>query len=137
MPLVDVETKMIGIDRSKAICELLKENRIDYWIDEEGKYSGSNFKGVIVEQIKKAAIVLFLSSENSNKSDNVTKEIGIAVYYLKPIIPIKLDNAPYNINIKYDLCSIDYIEYKQDGCFSNKMLDSIRILLGINNNKFI
>lgn len=136
-PFVFISYSRKDIDRSKSICELLKENRIDYWIDEEGKYSGSNFKGVIVEQIKKAAIVLFLSSENSNKSDNVTKEIGIAVSYLKPIIPIKLDNAPYNINIEYDLCNIDYIEYKQDGCFSNKMLDSIRIHLGMNNNNFI
>lgn len=119
------------IDKSKAVCEVLKKNGLNYWIDEEGKYSGSNFKGVIVEQIKRSAVVLFLSSESSNQSDNVVKEIGLAVNYSKPIIPIKLDNSPYDVNIEYDLCNIDYIEYKQDDFFLNKMLDSIRVHIEI------
>ena len=46
-------------EQAYAICELLNKNDISYWIDKEGKYSGNNFKGVIVEQIKNSAIVLF------------------------------------------------------------------------------
>ena len=34
-------------EQSHTICELLNDNNIPYWIDKEGKYSGSNFKGVI------------------------------------------------------------------------------------------
>lgn len=130
-PFVFISYSRKDADKSNAICEILKKRGLDYWIDEEGKYSGSNYKGIIVEQIKKSAVVLFLSSENSNQSDNVVKEIGLAVNYSKPIIPIKLDNSPYDVNIEYDLCNIDYIEYKKDDFFLNKMLDSIRVHIEI------
>ncbi len=113
-------------EQALAICELLSKNDISYWIDKEGKYSGNNFKGVIVEQIKNSTIVLFLSSQNSNQSSNVVKEIGIAVHYSKPIIPIKLDTYSYDVNIEYDLCNIDYIEYNSDKSFAKKLIDSIR-----------
>lgn len=116
-------------DQAYAICELLSKNGISYWIDKEGKYSGSNFKGVIVEQIKNSDIVLFLSSQNSNQSSNVIKEIGISVHYQKPIIPIKLDTYSYDVNIEYDLCNIDYIEYNSDKLFEMRLIDSIRVHL--------
>lgn len=116
-------------EQAYAICELLNKNGISYWIDKEGKYSGSNFKGVIVEQIKNSSIVLFLSSQNSNQSSNVIKEIGIAVHYQKPIIPIKLDAYSYDVNIEYDLCNIDYIEYNSDKSFTIRLIDSIRVHL--------
>lgn len=112
-----------------AICELLNKNGISYWIDKEGKYSGSNFKGVIVEQIKKSSVVLFLSSQSSNQSSNVIKEIGISVHYQKPIIPIKLDTYSYDVNIEYDLCNIDYIEYNSDDSFNDRLIDCIRVHL--------
>ena len=131
VPFVFISYSRKDVEKSKAICEILKKKGLDYWIDEEGKYSGSNFKGIIVEQIKKSAVVLFLSSENSNQSDNVVKEIGLAVNYSKPIIPIKLDNSPYDVNIEYDLCNIDYIEYQKDDFFQSKMLDSIRVHIEI------
>lgn len=113
-------------EQASAICELLNKNDIPYWIDNEGKYSGSNFKGVIVEQIKKSGIILFLSSQNSNQSSNVVKEIGLAVHYSKPIIPIKLDAYSYNVNIEYDLCNIDYMEYDGGEAFEHRLMDTIR-----------
>lgn len=113
-------------EQAYAICELLSKNDISYWIDKEGKYSGSNFKGVIVEQIKNSSIVLFLSSQNSNQSPNVVKEIGLAVHYSKPIIPIKLNSHSYDVNIEYDLCNIDYIEYTSEKIFENRLIDNIR-----------
>lgn len=114
-------------EKAYAICELLNKNGISYWIDKEGKYSGSNFKGVIVEQIKNSSIVLFLSSQSSNQSSNVIKEIGISVHYQKPIIPIKLDTYSYDVNIEYDLCNIDYLEYNSDKTFTTRLIDSIRV----------
>lgn len=116
-------------EKAYAICKLLNKNGISYWIDKEGKYSGSNFKGVIVEQIKNSSIVLFLSSQNSNQSSNVIKEIGISVHYQKPIIPIKLDTYSYDVNIEYDLCNIDYIEYNSDKSFTIRLIDCIRVHL--------
>lgn len=128
-PTVFISYSRKDQEQAYAICGLLNKNGISYWIDKEGKYSGSNFKGVIVEQIKKSSVVLFLSSQSSNQSSNVIKEIGISVHYQKPIIPIKLDTYSYDVNIEYDLCNIDYIEYNSDKSFTIKLIDSIRVHL--------
>lgn len=56
-------------------------------------------------------LLLFLSSVNSNVSDNVKKEVGVANKHSKAIIPILLDNSNYARPIKYDLNYIDHIKY--------------------------
>lgn len=125
-PFVFISYSRKDEEQAQIVCEILTKNGIAYWIDKEGEYSGSNFKGIIVGQIRRSAVTLFLSSQNSNLSPNVIKEIGIAVHYSKPIIPIKLDSYSYDINIEYDLCNIDYIEYNSDNAFEKNLIDSIR-----------
>lgn len=96
-------------DIAMGICDMLNKLKIPYWIDIDGVYSGANFKEKIVEAISAAEIVLFLSSENSNRSDNVAKEISLADKYGKIIIPVRLDKSPMNPKIDYDLAGIDFV----------------------------
>lgn len=94
----------------RPICGILNELNVKYWIDIDGIYSGDNYKEIIGHAIKETDLVLFVSSVNSNSSKNVTKEIGLADKYGKTIIPVRLDNSPYNPKIDYDLNSIDCID---------------------------
>lgn len=128
-PLIFISYSRKDIQKARDICTLLQQQKVNYWIDEDGRYSGNNFKGVIVTQIKKSAIILFLSSENSNQSQNVVKEIGLAVKNDKPIIPIKFDTCSYDVNIEYDLCNIDYIEYSHTDDFTKRLIDNINMYL--------
>ncbi|MDE6027063.1 MAG: TIR domain-containing protein, partial [Muribaculaceae bacterium] len=123
-------------DVAKGICDTLNKLNITYWIDIDGVYSGANFKEMIVKAISTSEIVLFLSSENSNKSDNVAKEISIADKYGKIIIPVRLDGSPMNPKIDYDLAGIDFVDLFS---FEEKSLAKLRnaILghLAMNNSK--
>lgn len=96
-------------EKADAITSILDSMKISYWIDRNGVFSGSNFKELIVKAISTTDIVLFLSSENSNKSSNVAKEISIADQYDKTIIPVRLDASQMNPKIAYDLAGIDYL----------------------------
>lgn len=107
------------------ICALLKENGIDFWIDKDGIYSGERFKEVIVDAIETTKVVLFVSSENSNRSPNVVKEISIAAVNDKIIVPLKLDEASYDKNISYDISSIDHIEYSAID-FNQRLVKSLK-----------
>lgn len=121
---------------AKGICDTLNKMNIPYWIDINGVYSGANFKEMIVNAISTSEIVLFLSSENSNKSDNVAKEISIADKYGKIIIPVRLDLLPMNPKMDYDLVGIDFVDLFS---FEEKSLAKLRnaILghLAMNNSK--
>ena len=114
-------------DKEKVyeICEILKENNIPYWIDKTGILSGENYKAVIVDAIQIAKVVLFASSENSNASNNVIKEIGYAAGQDKTIIPIKLDDAPYAKSIALDIWDTHQIDYKSLDQVKNELITGL------------
>ncbi len=121
---------------AKAICAVLNEANVSYWINVDGIYSGENYKDSIVKAIKSSKIVLFLSSENSNKSSHVAKEIGIADKYNKVIIPVRLDMSAYNPKMDYDLSGIDAIDFTNtDDKSSRKLHAAIIAQIRMNNEK--
>lgn len=93
------------------IVKTLKDNGIDVWIDVNAHYKGQYFAKVIANKILWADKVLFISSENSNSSEWVKKEILFAVERKKEIIPLKLDESEYCDDIALALAGLDYIEY--------------------------
>lgn len=116
-------------DVADGLCELLKENGIEYWIDKEGIYSSSNYKELIVDAIDVSKAVIFISSANSNASVNVIREIGYAVNMNKPILPLMLDDAPYAKSIRLDISDIDQIDFKNPIVSSKKLITSLMYVL--------
>ena len=107
------------------LCDFLKENDIEYWIDREGIFSSSNYKELIVDAIEVSKAVIFISSVNSNSSINVIREIGYAVNMNKPILPLKLDDAQYAKSIRLDISDIDQIDFKNPAKSSKKLITSL------------
>lgn len=119
-------------EKADAICHLLDAMNVPYWIDRDGIFSGSNFKELIVKAISSTEVVLFLSSENSNKSSNVAKEISIADQHNKIIIPVRLDASAMHPKIAYDLAGIDFLDLftfdeKSVGKLKNAILGQLAI----------
>lgn len=98
-------------DVVKPIYEWLESAGCQCWLDVDGMFSGVSYKKVIVDAIKRSKVLLFMSSENSNKSRNVVSEVSIAMEYGKKIIPIRLDMSPYSESIEYDIINHDYVIY--------------------------
>lgn len=92
-------------------CEELSKAGISYWLDNHGISNGEEFKSVIVKAIEESAVFIFISSKSSNESQWTAKEIGIAVARNKHIIPLKLDNSPYNKSVEFDLINVDFVDY--------------------------
>ena len=116
-------------DAADYLCNILKENGIEYWIDKEGIYSSSNYKELIVDAIDVSKAVIFISSENSNTSINVIREIGYAVNMNKPILPLMLDDAPYAKSIRLDISDIDQIDFRNPIASSKKLITSLMYVL--------
>lgn len=92
------------------VVNKIEEAGFTVWIDKDGIESGDAFKGVIVKAIESCKIVLFFSSKASNSTAWTTKEIAVAIYEGKRVIPIRLDRAKYNSEIKFDLVNLDFID---------------------------
>lgn len=116
---------------AESLCEILRENDIEYWIDKEGIYSSSNYKELIVDAIDISKAVIFISSVNSNSSINVIREIGYAVNMNKPILPLILDDTPYAKSIRLDISDIDQIDFKNPMESNKKLITSLMYVLNV------
>ena len=99
------------LDVVKPLYEWLEKAGCQCWLDVDGMFSGVSYKKVIVDAIKRSKVMLFMSSENSNKSRNVVSEVSVAMEYGKKVIPIRLDMSPYSESIEYDIINHDYVVY--------------------------
>ena len=123
---VDENKHIIPGNAVSEIKELLKDNNISYWFDEEGIYHGDTFAEKIATNIEKSLMVLFLSSYNANKSKWTSKEISAALHLRKHIIPIRLDDSAYNKSVMLYISDLDFVEYYEDKEKAKKsILDSI------------
>lgn len=130
-----VSYSRLDSEKADTICRLIDSMGFPYWIDRDGIFSGSNFKELIVKAISTTDIVLFLSSENSNKSINVAKEISIADQYNKLIIPVRLDSSAMHPKIAYDLAGIDFLDlFTFDEKSISKLKNAILGQLAMNNS---
>ena len=127
---VDANFNVIPGNVVSKVKEALTEAGISYWFDEEGIYSGQNFVEKIVTNIEASKIFLFLSTANSNDSRWTCKEIASADEYGKHIIPVRIDQTPYNKKVLFRIADLDYIEYYSNPEKGMKdMIESIKTYL--------
>lgn len=123
---VDDVGHVIPDNMLSKIKDTLKANRISYWFDEEGIYSGDEFASVLTRAIRNSSLFLFISSANSNQSKWTSNEISTAMEFKKTIIPFRLDNSPYNDSVMMKIVSLDFIE-----CTTDKEKALIKLLRAV------
>lgn len=122
------------------LVSTLQSKGFNVWFDQDGILSGDAFKRAITNAIINSTIILFLSSKNSNNSGWTAKELGIALDEQKKIIPIKLDNTPYNIDLRLDLVNLDYVNFYEKTARQSelsRLIRSIEKLKGQFNSEYI
>jgi hypothetical protein len=104
------------------ICEILKQNEIDYWIDKEQLYPGDFWKTAIEKAIKNGGRFLAFFSTNSNNREKsyMREEVLVAIEMARQlplnekwIIPIKLSDCTipdYPLGPGLSLSQVHYIE---------------------------
>ena len=118
-------------EKVKVVTQILDKYSIPYWIDKEGIYSGNNFKEVIVDAIDHSQILMFFSSENSNKSRYVAAEVEYAISCNKTILPVMLDDTQFAKRIRLDISNIDQIDYAGLMNDESKLIVSLKYLLDV------
>lgn len=112
---VDGQTKeVIPGNIVSRIKQLLDDNKLTYWFDEAGIYSGDQFAGVIADAIEQSTVFLYISTAASNGSKWTINEIATAKHLDKKIIPFRYDESKYNKSILMYLAPLDHIEYPKN-----------------------
>ena len=132
---VDENQKMIPGNVLSRIKDLLRQNGLSYWFDEEGIYSGQEFTCVITKAIRTSSVFIFVSSIHSNASTWTSNEIAIAKRLNKPIIPFCIDESPYNDSVMMLIASLDYIDGRDQPIAYSKLIRAIHYYIDTDNNK--
>lgn len=110
------------------VLSLLDSQGLTYWIDKEGIYSGQQFADVLISAIQRSRVFLFLSSRSSNQSEWTSREVFEASTEGKTIIPVRLDNSPYNRTIQLLLGPLDRTDFFAGGA-EERLISSIQAAL--------
>ncbi len=93
-----------------VVNQLSNKYNIPCWICTSEILAGEHYKSVIVDAIEVSKIVLFIQSENSISSDQVPKEIAVALDHGKTVIPFVIDEAELIGDLEYDLLAVHRVD---------------------------
>ena len=97
------------------VIDALTREGITYWLDREQLAGGETYAERIARNIKECDVFLFLSTEAANASEWTRREIGTAVTQGKRIIPVRLDDSPYDDAVNLYLSSVQYVDAMELG----------------------
>jgi hypothetical protein len=80
------------------------------WIDRAGIRGGQQWKATIVRAIQEAQVLILLLSPNSARSDNVRREIDLAVETEKRIIPVEIQPTTIPPTLLYQLAGVQLLQ---------------------------
>ena len=93
-----------------AIVADLEQHSIRCWYAPRDIMPGKPWMGSIVEAIKNSEIVVLVYTEESNKSQQVMREMTLAFDSGKTIIPFKLSATDMNENLSYFLAGVHWMD---------------------------
>ena len=100
-------------DFANKVCDILEESNLPCWIAPRDIPYGESWSEKITQAIFEAKIMLFVFSENSNKSSQVLNEIHLALENGLTIITIRLTDDEYNPSLKYFLSLHQWLRVDQ------------------------
>ena len=62
---------------ASTICTALENRGFTCWISDRDIHPGENFQSAIVRAIRSAKVLLLVFTANSNRSDEMTKELAL------------------------------------------------------------
>jgi formylglycine-generating enzyme required for sulfatase activity len=124
---VDEQKNVIPGNEISKIKESLTGAGITFWMDEEGIVPGEDFAAKILKHIKACKVLVFISSESANQSEWTRKEIACALKYKKYVIPLLLDDSPFDDAVMMRIVDLDNIEF-----YKNPQQGISKLILTIN-----
>src|SRR5438034_7393863 len=116
-----------------AVCAALENAAIRCWIAPRDVQPGRSFPGEITRAIKQSKAMVLILSEHSNESDQIVREVELAVGSRLHILQFRIQNVILNDDLKYYLSTPQWLDASSPPLEQHleRLLNSIRSLLGM------
>lgn len=92
----------------------LEEYGVPCWISQRDIQPGQNYQEAIVQALESARGIVFLFSDNSSLSGEITKELSIAGSLNLPVFPLRLTPITPTGALRYELATRQWIDFFPD-----------------------
>src|SRR4051812_18048926 len=95
---------------SETICAALEQDGIRCWVAPRDVRPGKSFPGEITRAIQQTKVMLLLFSRHSNSSEQVLREVQLAVDCRVPIVRLRLEDIPLSDDLRYYLSTPHWLD---------------------------
>lgn len=114
-----------------AVCANLESNGIRCWIAPRDIFPGSDWAQSIIDAIKSSKLMVLIFSKNANGSNQVTKELNLAVSHNLVVVPFKVDDSVPSGSMEYFLADMHWLDSIDGDMQSqiNKLIEVVKSVL--------
>jgi hypothetical protein len=95
---------------AETICAALEHNGIACWVAPRDVRPGKSFPGEITRAIQQCKVMLLIFSPHSNSSEQVLREVQLAVDSHLPIVRLRLADIPLSDDLRYYLSTPHWLD---------------------------
>lgn len=95
---------------AETICRALEHDGINCWVAPRDVRPGKSFPGEITRAIQRTKVLLLIFSRHSNSSEQVLREVQLAVDSHVPIIRLRLEDIPLSDDLRYYLSTPHWLD---------------------------
>lgn len=99
---------------ARTICTALEGRGFKCWIATRDIQPGENFQSAIVRAIRNAKVLLLVFTSNSNRSDEMTKELALASQQKLMVVPLRVENVDPSDAFAYEFATRQWIDLFAD-----------------------
>jgi hypothetical protein len=95
---------------AETICGALEEAAIRCWVAPRDVRAGRSFPGEITRAIQQSKVMLLIFSRHSNSSEQVLREVQLAVDCHVPIVRLRIEDITLSDDLRYYLSTPQYLD---------------------------
>jgi hypothetical protein len=115
---------------AREVVAFLEDTGLKCWISLRDVPPGQNYQEAIVKAIEKATGIVFLFSEFSAKSSEITKELSIGGSINVPVFPLRLSPITPSGALRYELATRQWVDFFPDRDQAlGKLADTIKSVI--------
>jgi hypothetical protein len=95
---------------AETICGALEESGIRCWVAPRDVRPGHSFPGEITRAIQQSKVMLMIFSRHSNSSEQVLREVQLAVDCHVPIVRLRIEDIPLSDDLRYYLSTPHWLD---------------------------
>lgn len=95
---------------AETICGALEQAAIHCWVAPRDVRPGRSFPGEITRAIQQSKVMLLIFSRHSNSSEQVLREVQLAVDCRVPIVRLRIEDIPLSDDLRYYLSTPHWLD---------------------------